>query len=101
MTREEILRDYMIDSHGRITDSGTFSGEMLYAPYFLDKMIDGLGEEVYDTDGDEDGEADGTLLYTRLDVQPEDREEFPELDPATTEVLVYESDQGFVHVEEI
>lgn len=99
MTREEILKEYTVDEAGCITTPGKFEGEMLYAPYFYEAVMDGCGEDVYDQDGEEYEES--SLLYTRLDIHPEDRTEFPELDPTTTEVLVYPSDQGFVHVEEV
>lgn len=99
MTREQILKDYKVDANGIIRSLGKFEGEMLYAPYFYDVLLDGHGDYVYDQDGDD--EAEGDLIYVRLDILPEDRAEFPELDPATTAVLVYESGGGFVHVEEV
>ncbi len=99
MTRIEILKQYTVDRRGTIRSPGKFEGEMLYAPYFYGMVMDGDGEEVYDQDGEEFAEED--LLYTRLDVHPEDRAAFPELDLATTEVLVYQDDLGFVHVEEV
>lgn len=94
MNRTEILKQYQIDRSGIIRSPGNFEGEMLYAPYFYDMVMHGCGEEIYDDYTDE-------LLYTRVDVDDDARAEFPELYPDTTAVLVYESDEGFVYVEEV
>lgn len=94
MTRTEILKHYTVDRRGTIRSPGKFEGEMIYAPYFYAAVMDGDGEPVYDDDYPD------LLLYTELDVQDADRKAFPELDPTTKDVLVYESEQGFVHIEE-
>jgi hypothetical protein len=108
MIREQILKEFKVDEHGIIRDPGKFEGEMLYAPYFDEIAMDGDVEDVYadlaDDLGEEDKELcwdDAELLYTEVLVTDEDRTKFPELDPATKAVRVFESDQGFAHVEEV
>ena len=102
MTRIEILNHYTVDRRLTINSPGKFEGEMIYAPHFYDMVMDGFGEPVYEDPPEDlsDEELDswemdgGDLLYTELDVGDEDRAMFPELDPDTTRVLVYESNRG-------
>jgi len=107
MTRQQILEQYTIDRHGTIRSPGKFEGEMLYAPYFYDALMDGDGEEVYaplpENCSEEEAElweSDDSLLYTTFQVSEKDRLEFPELEPETQYVAVYESESGFVYVKE-
>lgn len=108
MNREEILKDYTVNAQGVITSPGKFEGEMLYAPYFYDMLLNGDGDPMYAdppediSDEDMDSwEMVDDLLYTSVEVEDGDRAQFPELGPDTVEVRVYESDSGFVHIEEV
>lgn len=97
MTREEILDKFTVNDQGVITSPGKFQGEMLYAPYFYDVMIDGNGEEVYE---EETSDEECALLYTELAIGDEDRAQFPEISLATVAMRISESGNGFVQIEE-
>lgn len=106
MNREEILKEFTVNERGVITSLGKFEGEMLYAPYFYDMLLNGDGDPMYDDIpediSDEDMDCwESDLLYTKLDVNDDDRTQFPELDPETVTVRVYETNSGFVHIEEV
>jgi hypothetical protein len=81
MTREEIERDYNVVD-GRICSPGKFEGEMVYAPFYYQAMLEGMADH---DDGPEYG----------FDVSPEDRREFPELGDRE-KISFYERDDGFV-----
>ena len=82
MTREEILEDHDVNELGIIVGPGKFEGEMLYVPHFWDIYLDGWADR-----------DDGVVLG--FDVQPEDKEQFPELKRRRT-VKLYQRDDGFV-----
>ena len=82
MTRKEIMAQYETRPSGVIVSPGKFEGEMLYAPYFYDLLLNGT--VAYDDD-------DGREF---IDVTDEDRAEFPELAGASR-VECYEDDNGF------
>ena len=84
MKRQEILESYNVGPHGVINSPGKFEADMLYAPYFYDLVMDGVGEE----------HMDGDRPISFFKVGPEDRAEFPELE-GVYGVACYESDQGF------
>ena len=77
--------EYECDEQGRITSPGKFEGEMCYLPYFYDLSMQGDAE--FD---DEDG------TFT-VDIQPEDRELFPQLAADQESVTMIESESGFVY----
>lgn len=85
MTRQDILNEYTVNDGGIIQNPGKFESEMLYAPYFYDAMLNGMGDETL---------ADNSELFELSD---EDRAMFPELGSDTFLVLS-ESDSGFVSV---
>jgi hypothetical protein len=72
MTRQEILKMYKINKQGRIISDGKFKGQMIYVPYFV---------EVYINDGDyyRTNGCGQTTNYLALDIEDEDRNEFPEI----------------------
>lgn len=77
---------YECDEQGRITSPGKFEGEMYYLPYFYDLAVCGEGE--FDED-------DGTFT---VQIEPEDRELFPQLASDQESVTMVESmDSGFVY----
>lgn len=88
MTREEIMEMYEVNKIGIIQSPGKFEGEMIYAPHFYD--VSGDGEILnYMTDGM--GE------YVELiEIQDDERKEFPELEPIVKYIALRENDQGFV-----
>lgn len=88
MTRAEILKGFQIDEYGIIRSKGKFESEMIYAPYFYDKIMAGQGEEVT--------AEDGNGYSTFFDISNEDRAEFPELGE-TKRVECYESTDGFFY----
>lgn len=90
MKRVEIETEYTVKD-GVINNPGKFEGEMLYAPYFYDCSND--GEFLCGLD---DGE-----YVALVEVDDDDREQFPEIDAATTFIKVRESEQGFVSVTEL
>lgn len=94
MTRMQILKCYAVDKRGIIRSAGKFEGEMLYAPYFYELAIGDWGEPIFHPDDGRD------LIRMHLSLGSEDYYAFPELDHNTIRVLVYEDDQGFVHIEE-
>lgn len=102
MTREEILATYTVGENGIIKTLGKFEGEMLYAPYFYDRVLDGEGEDVYEgvIEPTQLEVCETPLLYTELEVTDEDRAEFPEIGD-TARVRISETSQGFVYLEEI
>ena len=87
--RHEILKRYDVDDAGRITSPGKFEGEMLYAVYYWEWMLNGDGENMEDDDGTE---------YTVFDVAPEDRVLFPEIPNSIYKVALFEDSQGFVYL---
>ena len=104
MTRQDILDEYKVDEHGIIRNPGKFEGEMLYAPYFYDLIMNGDGDVEYDCSGCEIAEGGNRLACQECDrfmnvlkVDPEDIDKFPELEGAK-EVTLYEDSQGFVYV---
>ena len=90
MTRAEIVERYGITEDGMIAALGKFEGEMCYAPYFYDFIMDGSGDEETAEDG---------VLITYFNVRYEDREQFPELE-GIERVRCYETDQGFFYCED-
>ena len=90
MTRQEIEKEYKINEHGIICSPGKFEGEMLYAPYFYEIIMDGGADETDYPEG-EDGSPVDTFFIT-----PEDIKEFPELD-GCTKIECFESEQGFFY----
>lgn len=88
--RHDIINQYGVDSKtGRITSPGKFEGEMLYAVYYWEWMLNGDGENMEDDDG---------TLYTVFDVAPEDRVLFPEIPDSIYKVALMEADCGFVYL---
>lgn len=85
VSREEIIRDFQVDQHGRIRRPGKFEGEMLYVPYFYEAFLDGM------SDFDE-GEG-GTFGFR---ITPEDRKLFPELGKKRKVIHFYIRSDGFV-----
>jgi hypothetical protein len=85
-TRAEILREFKVDKHGIIKTLGKFEGEMLYAPYFYEFIMEGGSDE---TDYDEN---DNAIDY--FDVSADDLKEFPELE-GVKRLACYEDDNGF------
>lgn len=93
MTRKEIESYYTIDVNGLITDVDKFEAEMLYAPYFLEAC--GTGEVLSVME-------DGVGEYAELiEIDENDRKEFPEIHKSTTYMLVKENDYGFVSCTEL
>ena len=82
MTREEILRQYTVDSNGIIRTLGKFEGEMLYTPEYWDAGLDGAWSE----------DADSVYFF-ELDAR--DYERWPELQNVYG-LAISESDTGFV-----
>lgn len=94
MKRADVLNGYSV-SHGRICTPGRFEGEAIYAPYFWAMVMDGDGEELANMD-------DGGWQYASLvEVTDEDRAEFPELRADTVNILVIQSDVGFISATEL
>lgn len=90
MKRVEVQAEYEFYPGTEIIRApGKFEGCASYAPHFYDSTLEGFADENMGTDG--------VIFY----VSDEDRAEFPELDDATCAVLLTESDQGFVSVEEL
>lgn len=81
MNRQEILDRYKVNEHGIITSPGKFEGEMLYAPYYYDAMLNGW------TDFDE---------WIEPDIA--EYEMFPELNEVKR-IRMSEDDSGFVWLE--
>lgn len=82
--REQVLSDYKVNEHGIIQSPGKFEGEMLYAPYFYDRLLDGCPDE----------DIEGVAFFV---VNQDDRDEFPELYDVVG-VALEETDTGFVYV---
>jgi hypothetical protein len=87
MTREDILKDYAIDKCGKIISPGKFEGGCVYLPYYYDLWLNGEGLSVYG--------ADDEIISTAFDVEPQEREMFPELG-SQEQVIFYERSDGFV-----
>ena len=83
MRRQDIIKEYDINQHGRIRNPGRFEGEMLYVPAFWDAYLNGCADS-----------DDGTVLS--FDITPEDRKEFPELPRRKRTVRLWQRDDGFV-----
>ncbi len=84
MTRQEIVNEYNVDERGCIRSPGKFEGEMVYAPYFYDLMLDGCADE--NTDGS-----------CTVPIEKEDIDIFPSL-AGIDYVKLYEDDNGFFYV---
>ncbi len=89
MDRQEIEQTYNVSAHGTIESPGQFEGEMLYAPYFWDMVLDGCGESIFD----------GDLEISVFDVNDEDLAMFPELGN-TDKIALWQNEQGFIFVQE-
>lgn len=83
ITRAEIAKEYNVEN-GKITSPGKFEGEPVYVPHFWDCVLDGEGYD--DADGDD---------AIRVNIEPEEFEEFPEL-LGYKSVTLWETDNGFV-----
>lgn len=70
MTREEIKNKYNVDDNGIIRSPGKFEGEMVYAPFYHELILNGAGEKIY---------SDRLGRKLRMKVGEADREMFPEL----------------------
>ena len=93
MTREEIMEMYEVNKNGIIKSLGKFEGEMIYAPHFYD--VSGNGEILSYM-------IEGCGEYAELiEIDDDDRKEFPELESITKYILLIETDQGFVYCNEI
>ena len=90
MNRQEIESNYKINEHGIICSPGKFEGEMIYAPYFYDLIMEGGSSETDFPEG-EDGPCVDIFYPTEEDVA-----EFPELE-GCTRVECMESEQGFFY----
>lgn len=92
MKRDEIKAEYDVDDDGTIQSPGRFEGEAIYAPHFYDATLDGCAEELSYME-------DGCGEYAALvEIDDDDRREFPEIPASMTHVLVMQSDLGFVGV---
>ncbi len=69
------------------TSPGKFESEPDYAEHFWTLVVEGEGEV--------HGAADG-YTYTAIEVTPEDRATFSELDATSDFVVLWETDSGFV-----
>lgn len=87
--RDAIIEDYDVSRDGIIHSPGKFEGEMLYAPYFWNWILESEGEEMTDADG---------TPWTVLDISDEDRTMFPEIHRNIYRVALRENDQGFVYL---
>jgi hypothetical protein len=81
--RQAILRDYNVDTAGRIRTPGKFEGEKLYVPYYWDAYLDGMADR-------DDGKIIG------FNITPEDRALFPEIPKRKRTIRLYQRDDGFV-----
>lgn len=68
MTRSEILATYTVDACGRITSSGKFEGEPIFAPHFWEVGLSGFAD--FD---------DGRTYGFRIGKADSEHKEFPEL----------------------
>jgi hypothetical protein len=82
MTRVETLASYNVDEYGVIRSLGKFEGEMIYIPHFYSVFLDGGGED------------NGKRI--RIEIEQEDRTEFPELGKTKKAIKFYEREDGFV-----
>ena len=83
MKRNEITKQYDVDTSGRITSPGKFEGEMIYVPHFWYIGLDGFADR-------DNGKVFG------FDISADDRSEFPELGSKRRTVKLMERDDGFV-----
>ena len=88
--RDKILKEFTVDKDGIIRTLGKFEGEMLYAPYFYEIVMNGFGDQYYLPQEDR--------VYSVFPVGDEDKAEFPELEDGIG-VICFETDQGFFIVE--
>lgn len=88
MTRAEIEREYKVDERGIIRSPGKFEGEPVYAPHFWSVFLEGGADE-----------DDGENLY--FDVSTGEANEFSDWLADVQRVVLYEDEQGFVHVTEV
>jgi hypothetical protein len=81
--RQAIIREYNVDTSGRIRRPGKFEGERLYVPYFWDAYLSGFADR-----------DDGRVLG--FDITADDRALFPELGKRRRTVKLFQRDDGFV-----
>ena len=91
MNRQQIESEYDVQD-GMIRSLGKFEAEPVYAPYFYDDMLNGCSEIL---DWPDETRTD------LFEVDTDDRAMFPELSTETVAVALEESEQGFVHIEEL
>jgi hypothetical protein len=82
MQRDEILKEFTVDSNGIIRNPGKFENEMLYVPYFWDAALNAGADD--DIRG---------VFFAIID--DDDRAQFPELGESYG-IALDESEQGFV-----
>lgn len=87
MTRHDILKTYTVEN-GRILDPGKFEGEMIYAPYFYDAVLNGGSDDSID-------EHNGSVTDVFI-IRKDDLAEFPELNGVYA-MLVNECSNGFAY----
>jgi hypothetical protein len=81
--RQAIIREYNVDTAGRIRRPGKFEGERLYVPYFWDLFLEGGADF-------DNGKVFGFYLNDA------DRALFPELGKRRRTVELFQRDNGFV-----
>jgi hypothetical protein len=77
---------------GIICSPGKFESEAIFTPYFWDMAGDGGADILY--------WADGAIQYL-LEINNDDRASWPEIASDTVAVILAESDQGFVSLDEL
>jgi len=85
MTTKEDIRK---ECEEAVSRPGKFEGEHIYTPYFYDVILNGEREILEEN-------------ITTIEIEPEDREIFPEIPSDATRIILAESEQGFVHCETV
>ena len=99
LTRKKIEEMYEVDERREfIVSPGKFEGEPVFVPYFWDKMINGMQDDIIYEDP-----RYGYATVSVFKVTDEDRKEFPELldDGETEEIRIWSLESGFACHERI
>lgn len=99
MNRAEVEKDYKVEN-GIITSPGKFEGEPIFVLHFWDCVLDGMGYAVTDSSAALIDECSGDDMEdddiaSRVDIEPEDIAEYPELFGYKA-ITLWETQSGFV-----
>lgn len=87
MDKKYVIKNYEVNAHGYIETPGKFEGEMVYAPWFHQAILDGLQDETLIING---------VAFDIIEVTDDDKKEFIELVDVTY-LKCHTNNEGFFY----